>query len=158
MKDLLGIAIDILAKTVEPSTSSIFTLPESSVRIKDVVISVQSENNSHESSGDVIASIIPKYDGTNIKITAYKILSDSKTGSNEIIKTLGLGDINLADLNDATKKQQIIQDVVKKLSDEYKIGEEEYKKIEEYLNNIGDAVNKLTTNTNNLKTKVSNTL
>jgi hypothetical protein len=151
VKDLLGIALDILKKPTD--TSKTVVLPESSLRIKDIVISVQQSDN-HD---DVLATVTPEYDGTKIKITGYKILSDSKTGSNEIIKTLGLVDINLADLNDSSKKQQIIQEVVKKLSTEYKIDQEEYQKIEQYLNKMGDAVNLLKTNTDNLKTKVSNT-
>jgi len=151
VKDLLGIALDILKKPTD--TSKTVVLPESSLRIKDIVISVQQSDNHN----DVLATVTPEYDGTKIKITGYKILSDSKTGSNEIIKTLGLADINLADLNDSSKKQQIIQEVVKKLSTEYKIDQEEYQKIEQYLNKMGDAVNLLKTNTDNLKTKVSNT-
>jgi len=148
MKDLLGIAVNILAKQVKPSTS--FVLPQASLRIKDVVISVQQSDNQN----DVLSIITPEYDGTKIKIiknNVNDVKSSNQTGSNEIIKTLGLVDINLADLKEPSKKQGIIQEVVKKLRTEYKIDEEEYKQIEDYFNKIGAAIDSLKTNTDILK-------
>lgn len=148
MTNLISIAVDILKQTVGPpaSKSSIYTMPEQDMRFSDLTLTVTDTDKGEKQPELLLSTITVKYDARNkLKITGYDIKNgDAGDGIyKKIIDELNLGEINLADLKEPSKKQQIIKNIVDRLKKEFNIGDEEYKKIEEYLEKLAEAVSNL---------------
>jgi len=162
MTSLVGIAVDILKQTVgpPPPKSIFYTMPEQDMRYSDLTFKVTDTDNGKKQPELVLSKITVKYDDAedSIKITGYDIKNgDAGDGIyKKIIDELNLGEINLADLNDPTKKKQIIKNIVDRLKKEFNIDDEEYKKIEEYLEKLAEAVSNLKKNADELETTVNN--
>jgi hypothetical protein len=178
MTSLVGIAVDILTKTIEarkdetPRTDKgygfkgitlptlEYTLPKASVRLKDIIISSKTVNYydingspvtpSESTESHAISRIVPVYDGTNVKITAYTILDDEngengengKNGSQKIIDELDLGEINLAELKGENKEKKI-QEIIENLKKKFKIDSEQENSIKDYLDRLGGVIDAL---------------
>jgi len=175
MTSLVGIAVDILTKTIEARKDDTlgrdkgygfkgitiptleYTLPKSSVRFKDIVISSKTVNYYDNSGSPVtpsesteshaISRIVPVYDDTNVKITAYTILDDEngengENGSQKIIDELDLGEINLAELKGENKEKKI-QEIIENLKKKFKIDSEQENSIKDYLDRLGGVIDAL---------------
>jgi hypothetical protein len=150
-----------------------YTLPKASVRLKDIVISTkhvnyydssgspvtpsestESDEQSAESNVKPISRIVPVYDGTNVKITAYTI-EDYENGENgekneKIITELNLAEIKLTDLQNPEKKQEIITNIIENLKKDHDVDLDTEKSIEDYLGKLGEAISKLKGNVDGL--------
>jgi hypothetical protein len=181
MTSLVGIAVDILTKTLEARKEDKgygfkgitiptleYTLPKSSVRFKDIVISTNhvnyydnsgspvtstesDESDEQSAESNAISRIVPVYDGSNIvKITAYTIEDyengengkNGENGSQKIIDELDLGEINLAELKGENKEKKI-QEIIENLKKKFKIDSEQENSIKDYLDRLGGVIDAL---------------
>jgi len=149
-----------------------YTLPTMTMRLKDIKI-FRTDTNYYDSEGTPIEPeeqpetgdadaddkgevviIEPVYDGTNITITAYKIF-DGENGSKEKRDTIDLGDLgkfSIIDLQDAEKKEEIIEKILQKMGVENKA--DQVVLIENYLGELVEAVNRLKGNVDGLSNDV----
>ena len=165
LEQLIGIAVEILKKTTEKGLdkgfkgylkpfNSGYTLPTMTVRLKDIKF-FRTDTNYYDSEGKPIepkpeqqpetgdaddkgevAIIKPVYDGTNIKIIAYKI-SDSEN-------PITLTDIAAADLNNPEKIKEIINSVMPYIESNY--AKEIKDKLNNLLNNLAKEISILENN------------
>jgi hypothetical protein len=145
MTNLISIAVDILKQTVGPpaSKSIFYNMPEQDMRYIDLTLTVTDTDKGTKQDKLVLSTITVKYDDDDdkLKIIGYDIKNGD--GSKEILKEFDFGDINLADLQDQKKKQEIIKNIVDRLKKEYKIDSAQEKSIKEYLGNLGKEIDNL---------------
>jgi hypothetical protein len=144
MNDLVNIAADILKQSMgESSDDETYTMPKSTVRYKDLKITVTNKDNGQEQPESTMSTVTVLYDDVNdkLKITGYKIDNESK--ENEIMKELDLGEINIRKLQDSSTRTETIEQIITQLKEQINIAPADEDELKGYLENLGKVIDVL---------------